>query len=260
MTENFTSDIGRAAIDTYLDAVEQALFAVHAPRSDRVQVLHDLESQIADMLAQEPAPLTEAAVQAVIAKLEPASHFAATYGNGKQSRAAKSIPAQARGMAEVRWTWIAAACFVLPIIGILLEVMFGLSARGDLRVRFSGAFLVLSVVAALVATPSALAMAYRQLRAQPDRFPDRNLAMKLMIGYAIIAPALLMIIFAEWTYGLVLVPFGAGAFLYFQYKLVRQLQRHLQEKLPPRPQSGTENGNPLHDAPPLGSSMSPAVM
>src|SRR5262245_33034613 len=42
--------VGRAAIDAYLDSVEQALFAVHAPRGDRVQVLQDLESQIADML------------------------------------------------------------------------------------------------------------------------------------------------------------------------------------------------------------------
>jgi hypothetical protein len=260
MNENSTSDVGRAAIDTYQDGVEQALFAAHAPRSDRVQVLHDLESQIADMLAQEPAPLTEAAVQAVLAKLEPPSHFAATYGNGKQPPAARPIPTQARGMAAIRWSIVAAGCFALPIIGILLEVLFNLSAREELRIRHSGVFVVLSTMAALVATPGALAMAYRQLRADPEQAYDRDLVMKMVTGYAVIAPALLMIIFADWTYGLILMLFGAVAFLYFQYKLVRRLQRFVQDKLPPRPASTSTNGDPLHEAPPLGSSMSPAVM
>src|SRR6187200_3117103 len=85
MTENSTSEVGRAAIDAYLDSVEQALLAAHAPRSDRVQVLADLEAQIADMLAREPQPLTEEIVRMVIARLEPPSHFAAMYGNGKQA-------------------------------------------------------------------------------------------------------------------------------------------------------------------------------
>src|SRR6476660_8294535 len=90
MTENTSSTVGRAAIDAYLDSVEQALLAAHAPRADRVQVLQDLESQIADMLAVGPQPLTEEIVQSVIAKLEPPSHFAATYcnGNGKEPRPA----------------------------------------------------------------------------------------------------------------------------------------------------------------------------
>ena len=70
--------IGRATIDAYLDSVEQALMAAHAPRSDRLQVLQDLESQIAEMLAREPAPLTEESVRSVIEKLEPPRHFADT--------------------------------------------------------------------------------------------------------------------------------------------------------------------------------------
>ena len=66
MTESSTPDVGRATIDAYLDSVEHALMAAHAPRSDRLQVLQDLESQIAEMLAREPAPLTEESVSAVI--------------------------------------------------------------------------------------------------------------------------------------------------------------------------------------------------
>src|SRR5262245_905019 len=85
MTENTSSAVGRAAIDAYLDSVEQALLAAHAPRADRTQVLQDIESQIADMLAVGPQPLTEEIVQSVIAKLEPPSHFAANYVNGSAS-------------------------------------------------------------------------------------------------------------------------------------------------------------------------------
>ncbi len=85
MTENSSSAVGRAAIDAYLDSVELALIAADAPRIDRLQVLQDLEAQIADMLAQQPTPLTEESVRSVLDKLEPPSHFAATYGNGKQT-------------------------------------------------------------------------------------------------------------------------------------------------------------------------------
>ena len=90
MTDNSTSAVGRAAIEAYLDSVDEALIAAHAPRSDRMQVLQDLESQIADMLVQQPQPLTEEAVHALIQTLEPPSHFAATYGNGKQPTPAAS--------------------------------------------------------------------------------------------------------------------------------------------------------------------------
>src|SRR4051794_9641757 len=71
MTENSTSDVGCATINAYLDSVEEALLAANAPRGDRVQVLADLESQMADMLAQHPAPLREEAVKSAIEKLTP---------------------------------------------------------------------------------------------------------------------------------------------------------------------------------------------
>ena len=111
MTENPASSIGRSVIDAYLDSVEQALLAANAPRSDRAQVLEDLDSQMADMLG--PQPLTEEIVRAVIARLEPASHFAAMYGNGKQPRVA--APVQVSSPRGIRWSYIAAACFAVSI-------------------------------------------------------------------------------------------------------------------------------------------------
>src|SRR6476660_2243810 len=121
MTENTSSTVGRAAIDAYLDSVEQALLAARAPRGDRVQVLQDLESQIADMLAIGPQPLTEEIVQSVIAKLEPPSHFAATYGNGNEPRPAWAAHITRRP--HIRWPLVAAlSCACLPV-GCLLGLL-----------------------------------------------------------------------------------------------------------------------------------------
>lgn len=253
MTENSTSDVGRAAIDIYLDTVEQALIAAHAPRSDRVQVLHDLESQIADMLALEPAPLTEAAVQSVLAKLEPPSHFAAMYGNGTAPTVADIKPA--RVASRLRWSYVAAGCAAVFVFGWLLL----LGHAVDL-VNSQGGLVVCSIAFGFIATPIALAMAYWQLRANPKQAHDRNLVVKLISWCAIIGPALMMIILAEWTYGLVLVPLGAVAFLYFQYKLVQRLKQKLNHKLPPGPGHVANSGSPRHEsAPNAPGLMYPAV-
>src|SRR4026207_1633446 len=109
MTENSTSDVGRATIDAYLDSVEEALLAANAPRGDRVQVLADLESQIADMLAQEPAPLTGEMVKWFIEKWEPASHFAAMYGNCKQPCTDRSRAVVYPVLDTIRWSRVAIA-------------------------------------------------------------------------------------------------------------------------------------------------------
>jgi cation transport ATPase len=257
MTENTTSPVGRAAIDAYLDSIEQALLAANAPRGDRTQVLADLESQIADMLAQQPQPLTEESVQAVIARLEPASHFAAMYGNGKRPQAdrTRSISIPVPKLRTPRWSLVAAACFALPVMGLFLEWAVQLSPR------HSGAFFVLSIVAALVATPCALAMAYKQLRARPEGSADRDLVVNMILAYAIVAPAFLMVVFTEWTEGFVLVPFGIAAFIYVQYRLVRRLQRYVKDKLPPQlaDDSPSVASRPT-SAPPMGPAMSmPAI-
>ena len=113
MTENSSPTVGRAAIDAYLDSVEQALMSAHAPRSDRLQVLQDLESQIADMLTQQPMPLTEESVRAVLDKLEPPSHFAATYGNGTQTNPSAPSPSRFARLPRAPWPMIAAASCAL---------------------------------------------------------------------------------------------------------------------------------------------------
>jgi len=253
MSENSTSDIGRVVIDTYLDSVEQVLLAAHAPRSDRAQVLQDLESQIAEMLAKTPGPLTEEMVQSVIGKLEPPSHFAASYANGKQPSIAMP-PRFARSL-QVRWSHVAVVCIAVAVFGPLSELTY-LIAGGN----SGGEVLTLSILFGLVATPFALALAYQQILARPGQFPDRDFVTKLITGYAIIAPAFVMIVLTEWTYGLVLIPFGVVAVVYLIFKFVKRLLGFLAETLPPQSANvAPGNGSPREAAPPLGSAMSPAA-
>ncbi len=251
MTENSSSAVGRAAIDAYLDSVEQALLAAHAPRADRVQVLQDLESQIADMLAIGPQPLTEEIVQSVIAKLEPPSHFAATYGNGKEPRPAWGTQFARRS--SFRWPFIAAlSCACLPFGGLLVLLASGMHLKGPVVV-----VLVLMVFVGFVLTPLALWRAVKQLQAQPDHPRDRDLVLKSALIYCVIVPVLLMGFFTLATHGLILIPFGLAAFVYLQYMLVRRLHRHLSETLPPQP-AGDATAHTA--APSVGTAMSmPAV-
>jgi hypothetical protein len=252
MTENSTSDVGRANIDAYLDSVEGALLAVNAPRGDRAQVLADLEFQIADMLAQQPAPLTEEIVKSVIERLEPASHFAAMYGNGKQPQTDRSREVVDPVLDKIRWSRVAIACFVLPLLGTSFEF-----ACHFLFHTGKSPILVLSIAAGLVATPCALAMAYRQLREQPGRFPDRNLVVSMIIGYAAVAPAFAMIVLTEWTYGLVLIPFGFVAVVYLHYKFVQRIRRQVVDALPPQAGNGSSSEAGQRDtSQPIGSAMS----
>jgi hypothetical protein len=233
MTENATSHVGRAAIDAYLDSVEQALIEAQAPRSDRVQVWEDLESQITEMLAQQPQPITEEIIRSVIAELEPASHFAAMYGSGKQPQAAS--PGRIARPRGIRWSYIAAACFTLPLLGVLLEWAFSLGPR------HSGAILTFSILAALVATPYALTTACWQLRTHPGRCPDRDLVVKMIMTYAVVAPAFVVAVLTEWTYGLVLIPCGVAGLVYLQYRLVRRLYRYVAEALPPQSEDASSS-------------------
>ena len=108
MSENSSSaHVSCDPIDVYLDAVERAMTAARAPRTDRLQVLQDLEAQIADMLAQQPQPLTDEAVCAVIANLEPPSQFAADYASEKETTDA--TPASPTGpLSRNRWAVAAA--------------------------------------------------------------------------------------------------------------------------------------------------------
>jgi hypothetical protein len=253
MTENTSSAVGRAAIDAYLDSVEQALLAAHAPRGDRVQVLEDLESQIADMLAVGPQPLTDEIVQSVIAKLEPPSHFAATYGNGSGNEPRLSWATHIARRSQIRWPLVAAlSCACLPF-GCLLGL---LASAGPPHAPVVAA-IALMLFVGFVLTPLALWKAVEQLRAQPDRPRDRDLVLKSTLVYCVIVPVLLVGFLTLVTHGYIFVPLGLAAFAYLQFLLVRRLHRHLSETLPPQPAS---DATPHTPAPSVGTPMSmPAV-
>ena len=257
MTENTSSAVGRAAIDAYLDSVEHALLAAHAPRGDRVQVLQDLESQIADMLAVGPQPLTEEIVQSVIAKLEPPSHFATTYGNdsGNGNASGPAWHIQIAPRPVIRWPIIAqlscaCLCLWLPVV-FIARMMFPVPHGAVL------ALVALMLLVGFAFSPFALWKAVEQLRAQPDRTRDRGPLLKSALIYCVVAPLLLIGMFALITHGYIFIPIGLAAFIYMQYLLIRRLHRHLNETLPLEPAGDATAHTP---APSVSTAMSmPAV-
>src|SRR5262245_5762888 len=171
MTENSSSPVGRVAIDVYLDSVEQALLAARAPRIDRLQVLQDLESQIADMLAQQPPPLTEQLVQSVIQSLEPPSHFAETYGS--QPGTAPAVNDRFVRLPRPRWPLIGAiSCALLP--GGVSLVLLSLATSYGPGPRPLGTLGLFVAFVGLVLTPFALWLAFKQLRAQRSADSGRD--------------------------------------------------------------------------------------
>lgn len=247
MTENSSSVVGRTAIEAYLDSVEQALFTAHAPRGDRIQVLQDLESQIADMLATGPQPLTEETVQSVIAKLEPPSHFAATYGSGKDPRQPWVTQITRRSL--IRWPLVAAlSCACLTVGCLLVLIASATSVNGPVVL-----FTILMLMVGCMLTPLALWKAIKQIQAQPERSRDCGLVLKSALVYCVVLPVLLMgcIIFA--THGLIFVPLGLGALVYLQYLVVRRVQRHLSGILPKQP---IDDATPQTAALSVGTGMS----
>jgi hypothetical protein len=251
MTHDSSSAVGRAAIDAYLDSVDLALIAAGAPRIDRLQVLQDLESQIADMVAREPSPITEAAVHAVLDKLEPPSHFAATFGQAGDST--PSRPHRSFRWTRPNWPILAAvSCALLPLGCIAL-----LSAE---LLRFSSPVSGLSILSSLflgvVFTPIALWMAYKQLQVQPDT-TGRELLLKSTITYGVLAPLLVMLFAAAVTDGIVLIPFGFAAFVYLQYLLLRRLWRRISEAFPLQTAAVSSRGTNGSDANARVASASP---
>jgi hypothetical protein len=252
MTENSSPDVGRAAIDAYLDSVEQALLAANAPRGDRLQVLQDLESQIADMLTQQPTPLTEESARAVLDKLEPPSHFAATYGNGKQTTPPAPSPSRFARLPRAPWPIIAAAsCALLSVACLFAVFAVASDAHGLFDLCMSLAVLSFFV------TPIALWTAYSHLRAHPD-MPGRDLVVNSACAYIALSLTLLMLFVATVTEGIALIALGIAACVYFEYLFIRRLWRRLADALPPQLESSSPreaNGNgassPLSSATPM---------
>jgi hypothetical protein len=236
MTENSSPAVGRAAIDAYLDSVEQALLAARAPRSDRLQVLQDLESQIADMLAHEPSPLTEESVRSVVEKLEPPRHFANTYGNAIDSTS-WSIRRFMR-LEHINWPLISAVSFALNPAGGLLAL---------LNPGLFGAVTVLFLLPiGLLFTPVALWKAFKQLRADPRKTRGRYLVLKTMVAYGVLVPVVVVLFAAVITEGYAFFLLGFAALVYVQYLLVRRLWRYMAEAIPPQAEpvsTSHANGN-----------------
>jgi hypothetical protein len=245
MTDESSSAVGRAAINAYLDSVELAMIAADAPRIDRLQVIQNLESQIADMLAGQPSPLTEESVRGVLDKLEPPSHFAATYGTGKQSASpTAAAPSRVVRLPRISWPMIAAGSAAILLLGCLFGLLAINSGPNDLLILL----MLLCLLVGFVLTPFAIWKAYNQLLAQPGA-PGRALVLNSMIVYSVIVPALLMCFITAITEGYALFLLGIAAFFYFQYLLVRRVSRRLDEALPPPAGSTSSretNGNGAH--------------
>ena len=203
--------------------------AAHAPRSDRLQVLQDLESQIADMLAREAAPLTKESVRAVLDKARaaavtlPPPTATAHIQHGPRRRQAVSHGCREHPGRSSQ----AASCALLCLVCLLAMFAVATDAHGPFDL-----FMSLAVLS-FVVTPVALWMAYRHLRAHPD-MQGRDLVLKSACAYIALALALLMLFLATITEGFVLIALGVAAFVYFEYLLIRRLWRRLADALPPQ--------------------------
>jgi hypothetical protein len=246
---------GSDLIDAYLIAVENALIAAGAPRADRMQVLQNLETQIEDMLMPHPLPFTEETVRSVLDKLEPPSHFAATYTNGGKSHATASPPSspplRTFRVTRPQWPKVAAACAATLGLSIVCGLIVGASRPNPFWIVMT----LLSGLVGFVVTPFALWRAYRQLRSDPTA-PGRDLVITTAIAYGTIAPILLVLLAGEATNGAAPILFGIAAFFYAQYHLLRRLWRYLSDALPTLPSESTTN-SPNYSAPPSAHQATP---
>jgi hypothetical protein len=233
-------DVGSHLIDAYLIAVENALVAAGAPRPDRMQVLQNLETQIAEMLAPEPLPYTENAVRAVLDKLEPPSHFAATYGGGSKSHEStspiSSAPQRSFRVSRPNWPIVAAVSAAILVFGGFTALIAASSGPNDFWMLLT----LLNGFVGFIFTPVALWKACRQLRSDPAA-PGRDLVLNSAIVYGIIAPILLVLLATAATNGGATILFGIAAFLYAQYALVRWLWKSISDALPPSHSASTTN-------------------
>jgi len=188
-------------------------------------------------------PFSEEAVRSVIAKLEPPRHFAATYGNGGDSiESASPTPSPPSRFARpprVPWPVIAAAsCAFLPV-GCFLALFAAANHEDGAAVVF-----VFLTLISFGLTPFAIWRAFKQLLLAPEKASGRSLVLNSTVAYAVVAPALLMLMLTIATFGFALVPLGAAAFIYLQYVLVRRLSQRMSDALPPQPSvNGSPNGH-----------------
>jgi hypothetical protein len=239
MTDQTADAIRSAPVEAYLDSVEQALLVARVPRNERAQVVEDLTAQIADMLCAQPLPLTEDAIHAVLAQLEPPSHFAAMYTNGGENHASASptstAPQRSFRLARPAWPQVAAACASSLVLSVLFGQIVSASGPHDLWIFMT----LLTGFVGLVFTPIALHLAFKQLKATPGKYRGRNLAAGSLLIYAAIAPLLLLLFAGILTAGLIFYPLGLAAFVYAQYRLIQHLRHRIIPTLPADPLSPT---------------------
>lgn len=220
------SAVGADRIDAYINSVEQVLLAAAVPAAERVQILDDLETQITEMLASEPLPISDATVAAVISRLEPPSHFAATYAvEPQQSHAAAAL-----APAPPYSPWILAAtcsCAMVFLSCLLLMLM----AAEDLAppVAFT---VILFLLACAIATPLTLRKGLVQLRTAPKQYRGQTLATGTALAYWTVVPLLLLLFVCVLTEGFILIPVGLAAFAYVHYRLLRRLHHRLTSPAP----------------------------
>jgi hypothetical protein len=239
MTEQTTDALRSAPVEAYLDSVEQALLVARVPRNERAQVLEDLTAQIADMLGAQPAPLTDDAIRAVLAQLEPPSHFAAMYTNGGENHAPAAptsmAPQRSFRLARPEWPKVAAVCASTLVLSVLFGLMVGASGPHDFWIFMT----LLTGFVGLVFTPIALYRAFKQLRATPGKYRGRNLAAGSLLIYAACMPIMLLVIASLATDGVIFYPLGLLAFAYAQYRLIQHLRHRIIPTLPADPPSPT---------------------
>lgn len=218
------SSIGADRIDLYITSVEQVLMAASVPAAERVQILGDLETQITEMLAGEPLPISDATVAAVIARLEPPSHFAANYATESQStHAPAALPTALRYS-----PWVLTAvgsCGALFLSCFLLLLCAAESVVPPVAIMFF--FLLL---ASAIVTPFALRKGVAQLRSAPELFCGQKLATNTALIYWTVMPLLALLFVSVITEGFALALIGFASCAYFQYLFLRRLYRRLTDQ------------------------------
>ena len=227
MTEAPSSAAGADLIDAYIDSVERVLLGANVAPSERTHVLADLETQISDMLEQQVLPITAEKVAAVIAELEPPSHFAAIYGVDS-AELQTSISTHQPAIPYNPWVLAAAASSTLIVLCCLLLLVL---AAGNVVGPFV-AFVALVLVTNIVVAPIALRKGCAQLRAEADRFCGRELAIASAIAYGVTVPILLLVLTCVLTEGYILFPIAIAAFIYFQAMLIRKVCNRMIDAAP----------------------------
>lgn len=235
MTDETPDALRSAPVEAYLDSVDQVLLASRVPRTERAQVLEDLTSQIADMLATQPPPITDDAIRAVLAELEPPTHFAAMYTNGGEHHATEAptstAPRRSFRLALPEWPQVAAACATSLVVSVLIGLIAGASGPNDFWIVIT----LLTGFVGLAFTPIALYRAFKLLKAHPGMYRGRNLTAAALLTYALVAPLLLLFVAAMLTEGLIFYPLGLAAFAYLQYRLIQHLRQRIIPTLPEDP-------------------------